>query len=168
MEPWVKRQLKFYWFLWYCYFLYIGDNVWCPWFKIVNERLFEIICDTFKMYSLLEDLSDNKFTLCLRWIVSKKHGKWKYEPHKITAYVSLKYSIARVMLGYVSLVPYQHRVRLGLVQDHQRWSTWWENGIWTVSTFTCNVDLNGIRWINFYGTEQGPGRTRGWQGTKET
>ena len=51
-------------------------------------------------------------------------------------------------LGYVSLVPYQPRVRLSLVQDHQRWSTCWENGIWTVSTFTCDDDLNRIRWIN--------------------
>ena len=51
--------------------------------------------------------------------------------------------------GFVLLTPYQLWVRLGLVQDHQRWSTWWENGIWTVSTFTCDDDLNGKRWSTF-------------------
>ena len=54
-----------------------------------------------------------------------------------------RYYQGRVFFGLV--LP---RVRLGVVQDHQRWSTWWENGIWTVSTFTCDGNLNGIRWIN--------------------
>ena len=51
-------------------------------------------------------------------------------------------------LGQVFFGLVEPRVRVGVVQDHQRWSTWWENGIWTVSTFTCDDDLNGIRWIN--------------------